>query len=165
MNTTNRVMATAAALAVTLAAGDAAAACDPLAMQSIPGTREAHFVDRDGSGGASLGDTRNGEIALQSGGKPLGKEYWLATVRAVDAEGKPTDYDEVQVFVFDDGALFTATSLALSTSFETTGTIIVPTGSERQVVGGTGAYAGARGMLKTTVDGVDFTFRFDVTCE
>ena len=164
-----RRMAIVAAGAALTAIGPAAAAtadCTPLAVQSIAGSREAHFIDQDASGGASLGDTRNGVLSLRDAdGKPVGKEYWLATVQAVGADGKPSRFDEVQVFVFDDGALFTSSREEPAASFDNTETTIVPTGMKRRVVGGTGAYAGARGTMDTTVDGVDFTFRFDVTCK
>jgi hypothetical protein len=96
---------------------------------------------------------------------PVGAEYWLSTVKAVDANGEPTSYEEVQVFVFDDGALFTASSPEPATAFDRTETTIVSTGAKRRVVGGTGAYAGARGTMDIAVNGVDFTFRFDLTCK
>jgi len=159
------IVAGCAALATLLSVASVAA-CGPITVQSIPDTREAHFVDKDGSGGASLGDMRSGVISLQDAdGKPVGSEYWLATVDAVDAAGKPSSYDEVQVFVLADGALFTSSKNEPPASFEQPESTIVMTGDRRQVVGGTGAYAGASGTMEATVDGLDFTFRFDVTCE
>lgn len=160
------MIAGCAALGTVLSAGSAIAACESISVQSIPDTREAHFVDKDGSGNAGLGDMRNGVLLLQNAdGKPIGAEYWLATVDGVDADGKPTSYNEVQVFVFEDGAVFTSNQHKPAASFDQTETTIVPTGAQRQVVGGTGAYGGARGTMETSVDGLDFTFRIDVTCE
>jgi hypothetical protein len=83
---------------------NAEAACGPLTMTSVPGTREVHFRDQDDSGDITPGDTRTGEMALvNADGSTAGKIHWLATVQATDTEGKPTAYDEVQVFTFDDG--------------------------------------------------------------
>jgi len=163
-----RAMALTAALglAVAVAATSAAAACGPMTVQSVPGTREVHFVDDDASGAASLGDMRYGVIALQDkDANPVSAEYWLSTLKAVDARGEPTSYEEVQVFVFHDGALFTASGAELASAFGKTETTIVSSGAKRRVVGGTGAYAGARGTMDMTVDGLDFKFRFHLTCK
>ena len=159
-------MSAVGAALLALSAAGAWADCAPMTVKSIPGTREAHFTDNDASGAASQGDMRNGEIALQTeNGTPVGKEYWLATVQAVDAGGKPTTYDEVQVFVLGDGAIFTANALEPAASYEEPETTIVATGSKRRIVGGTGAYAGAHGTMEMTVDGTDFTYRFEVQCQ
>jgi len=162
---TDRYIAGAALMLIaTLSHADAA--CGPLTMTSVPGTREVHFRDQDDSGGITPGDTRTGEMALvNADGSTAGKIHWLATVQATDADGKPTAYDEVQVFTFDDGAVFTVNQHAPAASFEETTTTIVPTGAKRRIVGGTGAYAKARGTMDITVDGVDFTYRFDMACD
>jgi hypothetical protein len=155
----------AAVLMLVAASSNADAACGPLTVTSVSGTREVHFRDQDGSGGITPGDTRTGEMALvNADGSTAGKIHWLATVQATDADGKPTAYDEVQVFTFDDGAVFTVNRHAPAASFEETTTTIVPTGATRRIVGGTGAYAEASGTMDITVDGLDFTYRFDMTC-
>lgn len=151
---------------VVLAGASAQADCGPMVLTSIPDTRMVAFADLDGSGGTSPGDKRSGEYALAGAdGAPAGKIYWTATPTAVDDAGKATSMESHTVIVLEDGALFGGTVAQPAAAHDDTGPTVMATGHQPVIHGGTGAYAGARGTIAITVDGVDFTYEVDIACE
>lgn len=145
------------------------AACEPFTAPSPWETREMNFGDMDGDGAVSVGDKRVGERALtDADGNEIGKRYWVATVEEVTADGKAQLMSVENTNVFDDGAIFATyghrdSEVQFDTAEETT---LTRRSHTFAIVGGTGAYAGARGTVEFTPDDDgNNEYRFNLSCE
>lgn len=158
-------MAVGALLAV-LFAGGASAACGPMVLLNVPSTIQLSFADLDESGKPSHGDKRVGEVHLTDGdGNHVGNYYWVATVHAVDSAGETTHMRADTFFVLDDGTIFNSVIHEPAVSLDNLDTTVVPEVTERVITGGTGAYAGAKGTIDVTRDGMQFVFQLNMTCD
>ncbi len=142
------------------------AACAPMTLKSIPGTLAISFADLDGSGGPNVGDKRIGDYGLaDADGKTVGKVYWVITVLAVGADGKPSSTDEEGIYVFADGAVFVTKVDEPVGDYEQNGPTVLAPVTRHRIYGGTEAYAGASGTAEITVDGKDVTYKLDLACK
>ncbi|CAB4927486.1 unannotated protein [freshwater metagenome] len=102
-----------------------------------------------GATGTSKGDEKHFEAAVTRDGEPVGKLLGQLTVRDVPDAGGTARVDESDlVFRLKDGDLF-ATGIAEYSGTDWRLTAQKPV--RRAILGGTGAYAGARGELVTTL--------------
>lgn len=129
-----------------------------------------HHNDVDGSGGPSAGDKRFSVRTLTDDhGKPIGAVHFIATLHTVDDDGKVKGFTGDAVFTFDNGTVFTTSEWAppLNAGFHANERISGKEGVLDQwtVIGGTGAYLDASGMLKrlSKPDG-QYDYVFDITC-
>lgn len=161
--------ALAITLAIALTAGSALAqgqACERLELLSTDDDREVHFVDFDGDG-PSIGDRRIGHRRLvDQDGTVVADRMWTVTVHDVNDAGEPTVTTSESVTAFPDGAVFSMIDNRDPTNVDD------PTTRHsnaqrppREIIGGTGAYAGATGTVEV-IRGDDnlMTFIFDLDC-
>jgi hypothetical protein len=149
------------ALPTTIAWAD----CTPMELSAISGTWVMQFADLDGSGGPSRGDKRVGEVGLQDAdGNAVGKVYWVATAHEVGDDGKPSEFRAEHVLVFQDGALFTSDMQEPAVGWESGDTVMAPH-TQWQIVGGTGAYAGAQGTEEVRAANGKFDVSLNLSCE
>jgi hypothetical protein len=149
-----------------LAAGERA--CKPFTAFSPADSREVYFTDVDGDGQVSVGDKRVGRRGLKdTTGNNIGDRYWIITVDKVDRPGTAVRRHQETVNIFEDGIIFASYDIgAPNKATDVTDRISLPQGGNAMtIVGGTGAYAGARGTIAAKVDGNDISFSFDLTCK
>ena len=163
-----KLMLFAASLAATVLASPAAfAGCDPFIAHGPHDQREAHHVDV-GNDGPSVGDKVVGQRGLTGeDGKPIGTFQWLATVNELDDSGVPMSSDASVIMTLDRGALFGVGTVRHGRQLETysEGPGIVPrTTASWDIIGGTGDFSGASGMLTLEVEDSHNIFRADLTC-
>ncbi|MEM1130641.1 MAG: hypothetical protein AAGH83_08980 [Pseudomonadota bacterium] len=160
-----------ATLAVTaaLTGAQAHAACGTLDLTGPADRHEAHFIDMDQSGTVSPGDGMIGQRTLNdASGTPAVDVFFTATVGAVDeaagTAARPTNY----VFDFGNGAVFGALDVTqpVADIQNPPGTSLATEPSRVPIQGGTGAYAGATGLVEfvVTEDGAA-AYRFDFACD
>jgi hypothetical protein len=110
-------------------------------------------VDADGDG-ADVGDYQTFETTVTKDGKPFGDLYGLKlAVAAPPVDGAPSAdlglFQNQLTFVLPDGQIL----IAGSQYYTLDGSIpqkSLEGGEYRAIIGGTGAYAGAKGVLHTT---------------
>ncbi|MEO1223001.1 MAG: hypothetical protein AAFX92_02150 [Pseudomonadota bacterium] len=156
-------------LAVALTSGSALAqahACERLELLSTDDHREVHFVDFDGDG-PSIGDRRLGHRRLvDADGNVRADRMWTVTVHEVDDAGEPTMTASESVTAFPDGNVFSRIENRDPANVDDHTT---PHSSAQrppqEIIGGTGAYAGATGTVEV-IRGDDnhMTFIFDLDC-
>lgn len=168
MPNTLRTMSLASAM--TAIAFAAQAACGTLELFSPAETHQAHFNDMDGNGEVSVGDTLVGQRALENGiGQPMAELFFVGTVQELDTQTgvalRPTKY----VYAFEDGTFFGAQDFDLPVSDfqDPPGRTLASSTHSVNILGGTGAYANARGVvnfaLNQTGDGLyDIVFDCDL---
>jgi hypothetical protein len=149
-----------------LAAGERA--CEPFTAFSPAESREVYFTDVDRDGQVSVRDKRVGSRGLQDGkGNDIGKRYWIITVDKVGDQGEAVQRHQEAVNVFEGGVIFASYDIDASNRMtDVTDHISLPQGGNvMTIVGGTGAFAEARGTIVAKVDGDDISLSFDLTCE
>ena len=141
-------------------------ACERLELLSTNEDREVHFVDFDGDG-PSIGDRRIGHRRLvDQDGTVVADRMWTVTVHEVNDAGEPTVTVSESVTAFPDGAVFSMIDNRDPANVDDPTTR--HSNAQRppqEIIGGTGAYAGATGTVEV-IRGDDnlMTFIFDLDC-
>lgn len=131
-------------------------------------SREVYFTDVDRDGRVSVGDKRVGRRGLKDAtGNNIGDRYWIITVDRIDRPGTAVQRHQEIVNVFEDGVIFASYDIgAPNKTTDVTDRVSLPQGDNvMTIVGGTGAYAGARGTIAAKVDGNNISLSFDLTCK
>lgn len=143
------------------------ASCEPFDAHAPSHLREAHHTDL-GESGPSVDDKIVGVRVLNDdNGNPIGSVYWVGHVNSVDSSGVSDSRSLTFVMVFNDGALFAVLDAGHrhehAKHAEQSG--LAPSGAvTADIIGGTKAYAGARGTVAQEGDGNDVSYHFDLSC-
>lgn len=164
------LLAAATTVALSFASSPSAyASCSSLVAFSPLEKRQASYLaaSPDGPG---AGDKMIGQRALESeeDGSSLGTIFWTVDVLDVNDSGLSTDKTLSLVAALNDGAIFAfvESAVPVDSAVHPSTTVTHPSGgSIIEVIGGTGAYADARGTLtiKNRDDGV--VYSFDLSCK
>jgi hypothetical protein len=132
-------------------------ASSPISLDLVSGPPKTVLID-NGQSGPSIGDVDAFSADVTRGGKPFGTLYGTKTLVALAGEhGVPAGLGLFQnqlTFVLPDGTI-TVTGVQyyqLDTSNQAAVDAVRNLPTVRSVVGGTGAYAGARGVMTTSLD-------------
>lgn len=144
----------------------ALAECAPFVAHSPFDQREIHYVDQ-GEKGPSVGDKTVGRRGLvDADGKPLAGNHWITHMLEVDDDGVAVRVYQNSVAVFEDGVIFSAGETSYRnpvSALKEKNSYGVDTTVTREIIGGTGAYAGATGTVTVATGDTD-VFQFDITC-
>ncbi|MEM7025645.1 MAG: hypothetical protein AAF637_24150 [Pseudomonadota bacterium] len=166
-----RVMvATVVAIVVTTSSsGESRAACGTLTLSSLAASHEATFNDIDGNGEVSVGDSLIGRRTLSdAAGEPVAELFFVGTVDALDRESGTALRSTKYVYDFSDGTVFGSQDfvLPLEDFRAPPGQALTSHANAVQIIGGTGAYAQARGQVEFILsDRGAGAYRFDFTCD
>ncbi len=142
-------------------------ACEPFTLVTAGGNRAVEFVDV-GSDGPGPGDMRIGYRSfVDQAGNPAGHLRWITTVlNEPGDDGTPGESYEVNVALLDNGHIGFHRLIQTTNPAQDTGQIVwSPTELDSGfITGGTGAYAGAQGVVRLIRDGRSVTAEFDLDC-
>jgi hypothetical protein len=158
-------LALAMALAPAAALAQQAGACAPFTVKSGSAERSVEIVDV-GEAGPTPGDMRIGRRSLtDEAGNPKGSYRWIiiGLDGAEGAQGAGESYG-VHVMNLPDGQIQLQFFAAVVGAPNDPARPSVGE-SEGVIVGGTGAYAFARGTVRRSFDGTDATYVVDVRCD
>lgn len=158
------VIATALSTNGAFAAGERA--CESMTLRGPGDQRTVQFVDLDDDGRLSAGDRRIGQRAIfNEAGNLVAQRVWTITVLTVDDSGKATSTIAENMTVFDDGVIFATFLNRMPHDTADGGVTHFPSaGTEHTVLGGTGAFEGAMGTIRTVQEGNDFTYVVSLQC-
>ena len=138
-------------------------ACTSFVASSDERDRIVEYIDL-GATGPSAGDRRVGRAAVfDSDGKEIGYKVWTITIVEVEGD-KPVAIVGQQQHILTDGSLFSLITAGYQGDYQQEDKPTI-TDSEKPVIGGTGAYAGARGTATQKFEGVAETTTFNLICE
>ncbi len=124
--------------------------------------RVVTFVDHPPDG-ISVGDQRVGvKTVKDADGNSVGELQWISTVRTV-GDGQHQTSSE-GTFIFPAGALFVK-RLAASTLVAPDMTDKIAGNGDFIVIGGSGAFQGARGVAVRKASGVEESNAFEIVCD
>ncbi len=142
----------------------AQATCSPLTLVSSGETRSVEYIDIGAEGG-SIADKRIGVRGLAAeDGSPSGQLRWVLTVVKPYSEDGGASFVE-GVFALPDGHIFIRGFLGIGNAPADTAIQSYDQPGQFAVIGGTGAYAGARGISSSTFDGMKETYHLEITCD
>ena len=150
------------------AAGSDARSCGAFEVHSTGENRKVSYVD-NGLDGDSAGDQRIGYRTIRDkDGKEIGAMRWIVTVleTAPGGEGKGTGLIR-QHFLLPEGEMVVERVYGAGATFSDTEKVTVK-GGDLAVVGGTGTFKGAGGIMHKVRDpdgGLGMTYKFDVACD
>jgi hypothetical protein len=165
------VCAVTLALAPFVSSGAAVAACEsPMKLMSPPDNREVRFHDRDGDGATSTGDKRLGyRVLTDEAGNSRGEYFFAVHIHKPDdgsGNGETTNHILLDL---DDGAIFGILEQGPVhkgvTNDDKVGLHPIPA---YDVIGGLGAYVGAKGtveFIRDDPDKPDIEVVVDITCD
>ncbi|MCP4384652.1 MAG: hypothetical protein GY798_25095 [Hyphomicrobiales bacterium] len=150
-----------------LSSSVAMAACEPFSLIADSSGRDAAYVDV-GEEGVSPGDLRVGVIPmLDESGRTVADLHWKLHILnpSVQAGDGPVPRRfSMHVLVLEDGEIhFNALPAAAQPPQDTKRRSV--TSFDGVVIGGTGAYAFARGTATRTFDGEDGTLDLNIRCD
>lgn len=158
--------ATLAASAIGIGGAHASEACNGFTVTApLDDSRVVAVLSDDGSD-LKAGDRRIGfSPLLDKIGNAVGTVDWQTQVLAGSVDGKARLSSDV-VLNFQDGSLFARSGVFTSDGkVVNAGTRTVSDDQVRHIVGGTGAFAGARGDITFTMqENGDAVFNVQVTC-
>lgn len=146
--------------------GLAQGSCEPFSVVSTGDGRTVEYIDH-GAPGSSLGDQRIGvRVLTAEDGSPAGTLHWVLTVMHPQPDGTGTVYLELTFFL-PDGELFTKGIRAVTNAPEDTARQSTDRSAQTAIIGGTGAYAGARGTYEqfSSPNGIGETYVLDISCD
>lgn len=140
-------------------------ACRPFTLISDGSQRAVDHLDL-GEEGLGPGDVRLGYRALTDGiGFPVGHYRWINTLLdPPTGSGHPAESLMMDVLALHDGQIHTQSLLDVVRRHDATDKPH-PADFTAAVIGGTGAYSGARGTIDVTVEDERLTFAIDISCD
>jgi len=138
--------------------------CSVFELRSTGEDRKVTYIDV-GAKGESHGDGRIGFRTLRTpDGEAVGTMRWIVTILE-PAQGQEQGVGLHEAFfVLAKGTITTRHVYSAGSPISDTTRVSIPASLEREVVGGTGLYLGARGVQKVMVDGKRTHYTFDIKC-
>ncbi|MEM7445244.1 MAG: hypothetical protein AAF414_18130 [Pseudomonadota bacterium] len=139
--------------------------CEDFTVYSDGSMRTVTYVDHLPEG-TSIGDQRIGYRSLsESDGNAVGDFRWILTVLEVgESEGDATHTSSTGTITFPEGSIFFV-RLASPATDEPAAVDQIIAPNDLAIIGGSGAFEGARGTIGRDIDGVATTFSFDIECD
>lgn len=169
MRTHRTLVCCIALTALAVGSAPAFADCQPFEALVSGNASERIFVDIDKSGAPSSGDKRlvAGDLA-DLDGNPIGVQYVVGNMVEGEESGRLGATVIDHIFVLNDGVIFAAGAQAPppGVALHDTSKLAFNAGDvvQRAILGGTGAYSGARAGLAMTRTERGLELDFDLTC-
>ncbi|MEX3008659.1 hypothetical protein [Hoeflea sp. TYP-13] len=142
--------------------------CESFSVTGPFSTAITEFADIDANGKASTGDKQLGQIRLHNDkDDQMGERSWVMTVLDLADDGSLKSAFTESISSFYDGAIYTVTKVRdmPANSFEDGQLAIEWSEYTSPIIGGTGAYAGARGTVTAVLGDGKIDYSFDLECD